>query len=319
MDCFPKILILGMWSDFQLSKVPFFKYLTKNYGAQILTHVTNNTHIDLIIVSVFGYIPEQLKHVTTLFLAYEDYQRWAIDYHNPYHTDVDFAIVNNDPEKIPFSNRLKKAISMSLASIWYHPIKKESIYFKEGRQDLRVEDKKEFCSFVFGNADMGNEGVKYRTELFQELSKYKEVHSRGGFLNNSNNNEKAPMDKVEYKNWNSKYKFTICIENMFQPMYTTEKILLPYRSGSIPIYNSDPRVLEFINPKSLVFCHNKSYNDVVKEIIELDTDDHKYQEMLREPPFVNNVLPDFFNVESGYRLLDDVMLYLGFDRLEKEN
>lgn len=314
---YPTILVAGFWPDFDCDKVVYLRYLSQKYGAIFLTHVTQDTHIDLIITSVFGLIPPQLKHIKTLLLSYEDYQRWGVQYKAPFDLNVDYAIVSNTPTFIPFTPRLKKAIQHCLSNLTFFPLNENPMIYTEGRKNLSLDTKSEFCSFVFSNTDMNNSGVKYRTELFQTLNAVKPVHSRGPYLNNCPQGSKAPgmPGNPEYTEWNKKYKFTICGENMISPGYFTEKIALPYLSGSIPIYSADDSILRYINPDSMIFCGSRSYNDVVKEVIELDNDPYKYNEKLRQPMFRNDIVTEIFDIKTGYTFIDEIMTDIGFESL----
>ncbi len=315
MEAHPKIVIFGFWPELSLPTVPIFKYLSQKYGAIILTELFMETHIDLIITSVFGNIPAHLHNVPTLLMAFEDYNRWKIQYNNPYPLDVDYAIVNNNPENIPFNQkRLQKAIFMSLAALWHHPLSREPLYFEQGRKNLSLKDKTEFCSFVVGNGTMTDEGVKYRTELFQALNSVKHVHSRGGFMNNSPTGEKAPMDKRAHQEWNRKYKYSICMENMFQECYITEKLLLPYKSGSIPIYHMHESFEPWLNPDAMINTRDKTYQDVVDEIMDLEANPAKYEAKLRAAPFVGNKIPAPFDINEAYKIIDEVMDFVGFSK-----
>jgi hypothetical protein len=97
-------------------------------------------------------------------------------------------------------------------------------------------------------------------------------------------------------------KFNIAFENGSTPGYTTEKITDAMRAGCVPIYWGNPRIAEEFNPGSFLnYFDFPSEEALIEKIIELDQDDAKYMEYLRQPFFHNNQPNEFF---SHKRLLD---------------
>ena len=73
----------------------------------------------------------------------------------------------------------------------------------------------------------------------------------------------------------------------------------PMTVNSIPIYWGNPRVAEEFNTKSFVnFVDFKNLDDMIEYIIQLDKDDSKYLEVLRNPWFDNNMIPDNNKIEN---------------------
>ena len=153
----------------------------------------------------------------------------------------------------------------------------------DGYYDLvnkKVDDSlvnRKFCSFVASNPN-----CEKRNSFVRELSKYKKVDCGGSVYNNIG--YKVP-DKIKFQ---SEYKFSIAFENeAYRPgheWYVTEKLFEGMKSNTIPIYYGGSKVgLEF-NTKSFINCHDyNSFDDVIDRIIELDKNDDKYLEMLKEP------------------------------------
>ncbi len=135
-------------------------------------------------------------------------------------------------------------------------------------------DKKSFCSFVVSN----DSGMSERKKMFELLNDYKPVASGGRYLNNVGGPVK---DKIEFQ---SQYKFCLCFENSSHPGYTTEKIVQAFASGSVPIYFGNPEIAKEFNPKAFINCHDyDSLEDALERVIEIDTDDDLYKQMLNEP------------------------------------
>jgi len=151
---------------------------------------------------------------------------------------------------------------------------------------------RKFCNFVASNGNCND-----RNSFVQELSKYKKVDSGGRFMNNIGY---AVPDKRKFQ---SEYKFSVAFENNAyrpqHPGYTTEKIMEPMTVNSIPIYWGNPLINKEFNQKSFVnFYDFNDINKMIEYIIELDKDDTKYLEMLNQPWFTGNSIPDNNKLEN---------------------
>jgi len=100
---------------------------------------------------------------------------------------------------------------------------------------------RKFCCFVVSNGKS-----KLRTEFFYFLSEKERIDSGGRFLNNIG----GPVeDKLEFI---KQYKFVIAFENSKYNGYTTEKILEPLITNSIPIYWGNKIIHEDFNGKCFI-------------------------------------------------------------------
>lgn len=150
---------------------------------------------------------------------------------------------------------------------------------------------RKFCNFVASN---GN--CKERNDFVTELSKYKQVDCGGRWMNNIGY---AVSDKRKFQ---SDYKFSIAFENdAYRPgyeWYITEKVMEPMTVNSIPIYKGGSKINRDFNTESFVNCHDfKSLSDVIEYIIELDKNDDRYLEMLRQPWFTDGI-PENNKIEN---------------------
>ncbi len=60
-------------------------------------------------------------------------------------------------------------------------------------------------------------------------------------------------DPVEAKmKWHKDYRYSIAVENCYEPGYFTEKILDCFRTGTIPIYKGDPEILRYFNKDAVL-------------------------------------------------------------------
>lgn len=164
-----------------------------------------------------------------------------------------------------------------------------------------LDYKKEFCSFVYSNS----EAVKCREDFFDFLSSYKLVNSGGRYKNNVG----GPIDsKLSFQ---ETHKFSIAFENTSSPGYTTEKIVHAFAAKTIPIYWGDPTITRLFNPKAFINCHDygvvaygdneEAFKKILDRIIEIDTNDKLFLEMVNQPTF-----------KEGYNPSDDKSNFQSF-------
>lgn len=151
-----------------------------------------------------------------------------------------------------------------------------------------IPEKTEFCSFVVSNP----EGNLIRKQLFEEVSKIKQVNSGGRWLNNVG----GPVaDKLEF---DRKHKFSICCENSSHSGYTTEKLVEAFAAQTVPIYWGDPEVVKIFNPKSFINAMDfANLEDLIEVIRDIDSSEGRYRQMLKEPALNNQE----FSFDSQYK------------------
>jgi hypothetical protein len=152
--------------------------------------------------------------------------------------------------------------------------------------------KTKFCAFVVSNNHPRK--TKKRIDFFHRLSQHKKVDSAGGHLNNVGFT--LPPGADEKQRFLRAYKFNIAFENCAVPGYTTEKIVDPMLVRCLPIYWGDPRIGDGFNTRSFLnYADFPSEEALIEKIIELDRDDAKYLEYMRQPYFHNNTPNAEFN------------------------
>lgn len=150
------------------------------------------------------------------------------------------------------------------------------------RQGRLYADKNAFCSFVVANG-----GCQERNNIFHKLSAYKKVNSGGPLFNNvgftlPRDGTNAQKTKFQFL---AQHKFNICYENSTYPGYVTEKLFHAFYCSTIPIYWGSPTVEVDFNADAFINRFDyKSDEEMIERIIELDTDDAKYKEMLELNP-----------------------------------
>ena len=146
--------------------------------------------------------------------------------------------------------------------------------------DLKSKDK--FCALIANNP----EGL--RVNLYNSLSKYKQVHGYGNMFGN-------PLRKSKFAIL-PEYKFCLCPENSIYDGYITEKLIDAYAGLTVPIYSGDMSVLRAFNIKAF-FNYQEQLNmdGFVESIKDYDTDDiwyeHIYtQPLLKEAPILDDAI-----------------------------
>lgn len=153
-----------------------------------------------------------------------------------------------------------------------------------------------FCLFSVSSE------TKERTDFFHALSTYKSVDSCGSVLNNLGYNCPGTFDSKEYHEFISDYKFMICFENTVMKNYITEKLIIAYSSGTIPIYWGCPNIGDYVNMDAILYLKpDYTETDVQALIIEiqaLDQDEALYKKKFESIFFKDGVVPDAFNMEK---------------------
>jgi alpha(1,3/1,4) fucosyltransferase len=186
-------------------------------------------------------------------------------------------------------------LQLPLYVIWGSP---DEIVRKNDDLDKIMAAKQKFCAFIISGYNRRKN--HNRVAFFEKLSKYKRVDSGGRKFNNIGGTVPGgPRGKIEFLR---QYKFNIAFENRSLAGYTTEKIFEPMIARCLPIYWGAPGINEEFNPKSFLnYFDFPSEDALIEKIIELDQDDAKYMEYLRQPYFYDDKPNLYF---SRDRILD---------------
>ena len=258
-----KINFCDFWWNFDKTDNFFYNLLKEDYEVEIAESP------DYVFYSVFGGFSKNYS-CTKIFYTGENIA--------PNFDACDYAFTFQNIDD-PRNYRLPLYV---LHPTYYDLTKKEV--------DESLVNRK-FCNFVFSNG-----GGQQRNELFEKLSKYKQVDSGGQWMNNLGY---TVQDKLAFQ---SEYKFSIAFENVAgypNEGYITEKILDPMTVNSIPIYKGGSLANQDFNAKSFINGNDfATIDELVDYIIEIDQDDSKYLEMLQQPWFYNNEIPIYNQKES---------------------
>lgn len=171
---------------------------------------------------------------------------------------------------------------------------------------MRTTVPNKFCCFIVSNG-----GCRVRNKMFSLLNQYKKVDSYGNFENNMGGILSFGYFTPEFIQFISNYKFIICFENSKIGTYSTEKIVNPYLANIIPIYWSSHHIKNVLNEKSMLFLedeHSDSYEHLIEQIIELDSNDTQYLEMVNQPMFSQmDYWNNYYSIEVLSKNIEDCL------------
>lgn len=277
-----KLRFVDMPTEFHTRENYMTRMLEKRYNLSF------DEKPDFVFYSVFGYEHFHYPDAVKIFLCGEPVV--------PNFNDCDYAI---GYVKLDFGQRYHRA-SFVFASSTGDPIPLDI----QNRSGITTElANRRFCNFIYSN-DSNGEGALLRIAFCKKLSQYRHVDCPGMVLHNMN----APIAQRYEKdaqgnygvfgtawqqgkrNFQARYKFSIAFESTLLSGMTSDKIIDPLLARSVPIYWGNPDILDEVNPRAFINCHD--YGDdleaVVRRVKELDQDQDAYMAMLREKPLVDN-------------------------------
>ncbi len=135
---------------------------------------------------------------------------------------------------------------------------------------LDLSQKTKFCAMIAGNP----EGL--RINLYNSLSKYKQVDGYGLMFGNSL--RKSKFDIL------SEYKFCLCPENSIYDGYVTEKLIDAYAGLTVPLYSGDISVNDDFNRKAFINYQDFRRTEIfLHDIGWFDREFYLYKEMYEQP------------------------------------
>lgn len=162
------------------------------------------------------------------------------------------------------------------------------------------KEKTKFCAFVFNNP------IPERLEIYEKLSKYKQVDGYG-----------KPFDNWFYGEDNkyrtlADYKFSICFENSISKNiggYYTEKPFHAKTAGTIPLYKADAKCSYDFNTKSFVNAIDyNSIDELIEYVIEIDKNDDLYKQIFNEPLFTDRKIKEEFTPEGVLKFFEEKII-----------
>lgn len=273
-----KINFTDFWKGFDKENNYFVKLLSQLYDVRI------SDEPDFLFYSCYGY--EYLKYKCIRISFISENQR-------PDFSGCDYALsfdINSDPR------HYRLPLYRLYIDLWgqdMNALRNRSA--QEIREQWKHKDK--FCCMLVSN---GNS--KKRINFFHRLSGVKRVDSGGRYLNNIG---RSVDNKLEFI---KDYKFVFAFENSSHPGYVTEKVIEPCFVGSIPIYWGNKEIGKDFNPGRFINYHDfKDEQALIRRIIEIDNDDELALEIISQPIFKDNVIPEAIRDENVLKFFRGVI------------
>ena len=154
--------------------------------------------------------------------------------------------------------------------------------------------------------------VPFREEAFGRLAALGPVHQTGkckgrGITDRSNVTIVNPG--ISIYNWRNNqrhyanYRFCLVMEHADpkeHPQYVTEKIMMAFVAGCIPIYYGPDMIFDIFNEKAFVFYNISNPQPALDQIAELERDRVKYNAMKMEPIVAhgNETIDKYFSMSD---------------------
>ena len=189
-----------------------------------------------------------------------------------------------------------------------------------------------FAIFVATNC------VGFRDAAVKRIAQLGEVHVGPNYLRRCKRYDNIPSDDLAPKlvslpnlpprsamwsNWElyRDYKFALVMENTYRDGYVTEKILMAFQSGAVPIWYGGKYALDIFNSEAMVFYDVENPESALNRIRELRDDPKKYENMTKEPILKdgNQTISEYFSIRDevgGGRVKRKIRKMLGIDDKE---
>jgi alpha(1,3/1,4) fucosyltransferase len=279
---FPKMSELKIaFTDFTGSFNPtrIQKLLAKKFDLTI-----DEENPDYIIYSIFGHQYLKYPEAVRIFFVGENV-----------HPDFNLCDYAFGYDWMDFGDRFYRCPNYQLYDQFKNICDRKKSFLS--KEDIK-KYKPNFCNFIYSNYN----SHPFRDEFYHLLNSYKKVDSAGSYLNNvgftpgSAYKGDWSYEKVKFQ---KSYKFTIAFENSSTTGYTTEKIIHAFAADTIPIYWGNPEIGRELNTRRFINCHeHDSPDDVIQHIKQIDQNDELFLNILDEPFFPNDQVPDYLRDEN---------------------
>ena len=260
-----KIGFEGFWKNFDPEKLFITKILRKHYNVEL------SEEADYVICSGFGfynYLDEpgiRIMFSGENYIPDFNYIDYALSFYPIEFLDRHCSI----PGLVPISVDALEELGRKNRD-YGNDILKEKVYF---------------ANLLAGHESDEN----MRSRLLDVLSQYKRVECAGTFRNNMPGGQTVSIAEGTKLPFVRKCKFTLCPESVVHEGFVTEKIFDAFQADTIPIYYGSSTVSSIFNAKAYLDVRDfENLDALLERIIELDNDDEKYLEMLRQPIFTNS-------------------------------
>ena len=149
--------------------------------------------------------------------------------------------------------------------------------------------------------------VSFRQEAARKISSIVPIHFGGSCkvdVPPANGQVVSVSKRKNYQgNWATfrDYKYCLCMENAKSRHYITEKIIMAFLGGCIPIYYGTQEVWEVFNAKAFIYYDIDDPAPALEQIRYLNGNPEAYQRMLEQPILRNGsrTIEDFFSLADS--------------------
>lgn len=259
-----KIKFTGFWTGFDPESLFITKILRKHYNVEL------SEDADYVICSGFGFYNYLDEPGIRIMFSGENYI--------PDFNYIDYAF---SFYPIDFLDRHCTIPGMIYLSM--DPLEELRRKKRDYSKDI-LKEKVYFANLLASHESDEN----MRSRLIDALSQYKRVECAGIFRNNMPDGQTVSMWAGTKQPFVRKCKFTLCPESVVHEGFVTEKIFDAFQADTIPIYYGSSTVSSIFNKKAYLDVRDfEDLDALLERIIDLDNDDEKYLEMLRQPIFNN--------------------------------
>eukprot|EP00533_Pseudo-nitzschia_delicatissima_P012002 CAMPEP_0197270032 /NCGR_PEP_ID=MMETSP1432-20130617/6560_1 /TAXON_ID=44447 /ORGANISM="Pseudo-nitzschia delicatissima, Strain UNC1205" /LENGTH=238 /DNA_ID=CAMNT_0042735275 /DNA_START=49 /DNA_END=765 /DNA_ORIENTATION=- len=175
----------------------------------------------------------------------------------------------------------------------------ESVLTEASKRPQGMKDKA-FLIYAAGNC------VGFRDDAFLALSSISPANFGGrckGPKGGDWTNRTKVENNVRLANWQanvdfySGFRFCLVMEHAKEPAYVTEKILMAFLGGCIPIYYGSELVFDIFNRDSFVYYDIENPQPAIDLVQKLEENPSEYSKMLRKPILANGdeTVAEFFS------------------------
>ncbi len=144
-----------------------------------------------------------------------------------------------------------------------------------------------------------------------------------GGMNKSNSTKIQNFpNKVRLANWEENrriyqnFRFCLTMEHVNTPGYITEKILIAFWAGCIPIYWGPKQIFDIFNPDSFIYWDVDDPRPALEQLLYLEENRSAFDEVMNKPVLATGAVEKYFSFDArfGAGLLKTMIRnYLGLD------
>jgi hypothetical protein len=143
--------------------------------------------------------------------------------------------------------------------------------------------------------------LSHREEAFRRFASVGRVTAASGCHGNLTDGEFDQIKKAG--NWQSGpdqygnlgFKFSLVMENTLLPGYVTEKILVAFLSGTVPIYFGTAEIFDIFNRKAFVYYNSSDPEASLELVKHLDQNDTAFSTVLTEDILAPGAIEKYFD------------------------